>query len=177
MVDTFLKGFDLPLMKPVPLPIPEPVAWWNIWGKIKNLFQRAQPRRWEIMEDYSFYVPWLNTTIWIPKGFIFDGASIPRLLWPFMAPTGVMFIAGLFHDFGYRYNSWADENNEPIYHGAGKEFFDDQIERMGTYINDITVIPNVCWFGLVIGGWKTWNTRRKENAQVQEDFPSKIIKE
>jgi len=177
MVETYNKGITLPLMRPIPLPIPQPAKWWNVWGKIKNLGVRMQPRKWLIEEDYLIDVPWFDITICIPKGFIFDGASVPRIFWPLMSPTGIMFIAGLYHDFGYRYNCWLDINYTPIFVDRGKVFFDGQIEKMGTWINDSIITPNVCWAGLVIGGWMTWYTRRKENKQASVDFPQILITE
>lgn len=170
---TYTKGFQLPLMRPVPLPIPEPAKWWNLWAKTKNVFVRAQPRKWTIEENYIMYFPWLDCKVCVPKGFVFDGASVPRVLWPFMSPTGIMFIAGLFHDLGYRYNCWFDENHNQIYCGHGQAFFDDQIERMGTYINDARTTPNICWAGLRLFGWAAWNKRRKEGHDASVDFPPK----
>lgn len=170
---TYTKGITLPIMRPVPMPIPEPVPWWNLWGKTKIIFFRARPRTWEIMEDYLFYIPWLDITICIPKGFIFDGASIPRPLWPFMAPTGMMFIAGLFHDCGYRYNSWMDKDYNPIFKDAGKKFFDEQFKRMGKYINDAFATSNIAWAALYAFGFLGWKAGRKENRQISVDYPPK----
>jgi len=173
MIVTYTKGLQLPLMRPLPLKIPKPVKWWNVWGGIKNLGVRLQPRKWLIEEDYYLNLPWLEMTICIPKGFVFDGASVPRFLWPFMAPTGIMFIAGLYHDFGYRYDSWIDANYKPVYKHAGKVFFDGQIEKTASYINDAKITPAVCWFGLIVAGFVAWNKRRKENHVLSTDFPEK----
>jgi hypothetical protein len=37
------------------------------------------------------------------EGFQFDGASIPRVLWAFLNPIGLLLIPGLIHDYGYRH--------------------------------------------------------------------------
>lgn len=173
----YTKGFQLPLMRPMPLLIPEPVKWWNIWGGFKNMQVRAQPRSWKIEEDYILDLPWIEGIICIPKGFIFDGASVPRVLWPFMAPTGIMFIAGLYHDVGYRYNHWFDENYNPVYVDAGRRFFDSEFEKIGSYVNDATFTPNVAWGGLWAFGFFAWNTRQKEGHDASVDFPPKVDKE
>ena len=39
----------------------------------------------------------------IPKGFKFDGASVPKFLGQFLSPVGVLLIGGLIHDYGYKY--------------------------------------------------------------------------
>jgi hypothetical protein len=174
MTETYTKGIVLPIMRPVPLPIPQPVKWYNIWGGLKNLGARFKPRQWEIMEDYELKVPWHERPLCCPKGFIFDGASVPRVFWPIMSPTGTMFLAGLFHDVGYRYNCWFDINYNQRQIDAGKSFFDSQFEQIGTFVNDANVAPNIAWFGLVIGGWLSWNGRRKEGHDASVDFPPKI---
>ncbi|MCK5016983.1 MAG: DUF1353 domain-containing protein [Candidatus Peribacteraceae bacterium] len=169
---TYTKGIPMPIMIPLPIPIPKKVNWWNLWGHIKNIGVRAQPRKWRIEKDYILYIPWLKRYVCVPKGFVFDGASVPRIFWPIMSPTGLMLIAGLFHDVGYRYDCWFDVKHNPIYVGFGKTFFDGQIKEMGEWINDTVIIPYICWAGLFIGGCFTWTTRRKENRIASDDFPA-----
>lgn len=177
MTNTYTKGIVMPIMRPLPLPIPEPVKWWNVVGKWKNLMVRMTPRSWEIMEDYLLHVPWRDKPLCCPYGFIFDGASVPRVLWPFMAPTGIMFLAGLFHDVGYRYNCWFDIDYNRIEEGSGKKFFDSQFEKIGTYVNDASTTPNIAWAGLAVGGFMAWNKRRKEGHDASIDFPVKVDNE
>lgn len=60
----------------------------------KNLYQ--------LISDYRFTL-W-GTVFTVPRGFIFDGASIPRVFW---TTTGSPFtpkfvLPGLVHDFFYR---------------------------------------------------------------------------
>ena len=64
---------------------------------------RGERRRWEVLEDWTCDFLGRGFTYIIPKGFIFDGASIPRLFWNILNPTGYLFIAGLLHDFVYKY--------------------------------------------------------------------------
>lgn len=40
----------------------------------------------------------------LPKGTLTDGASVPRLLWPLVPPTGRHFAAAILHDDLYRRN-------------------------------------------------------------------------
>lgn len=50
---------------------------------------------------------WILTEDWhtpygiIPKGFTSNGASIPRLLWWFIPPAGILFEAAIIHDYYY----------------------------------------------------------------------------
>ena len=167
----------MPLMRPIHLPPRPEVSWWNLWGKAKNTFTLAKPRKWIIEEEYKLYIPELDETLCIPLGFVFDGASVPRVLWPFMSPTGAMFLAGLFHDFGYRYNCYYDEDRNIIHFDEGKKFFDEQFRSMGVYINKANKISRTAWIGLYFGGFMAWNEHRENNIHPYTKFPKSIIKE
>jgi len=65
--------------------------------------KRGERRRWKVLEEWVCDFLGRGFTYIIPKGFIFDGASIPRLFWNILNPTGYLFIAGLLHDFVYKY--------------------------------------------------------------------------
>lgn len=65
--------------------------------------KRGERRRWEVTEDWYCDFLGRGFTYIIPKGFLFDGASIPRLFWNILNPTGYLFIAGFLHDFVYKY--------------------------------------------------------------------------
>lgn len=40
-----------------------------------------------------------KTLVMVPKGFLTDGASIPRIFWPFLSPWGSYSRAAIIHDF------------------------------------------------------------------------------
>jgi len=65
--------------------------------------KRGERRRYRLLEDWKCDILGREFTFIIPKGFIFDGASIPRLFWNMLSPSGYLFLAGLFHDFPYKY--------------------------------------------------------------------------
>jgi len=57
---------------------------------------------WEVMEDFEYHVGAedSNEIIKIPKGFVTDGASIPRLCWSFIGgPWGKYGYAAILHDY------------------------------------------------------------------------------
>jgi len=81
---TFNKD-RMPILRPVPVS------------------KRGERRRWEVMEDWYSNCLGAHFTYIIPAGFIFDGASIPRLFWNILSPSGYLFLAGLIHDFVYKY--------------------------------------------------------------------------
>lgn len=81
----YKTGFKMPVMRPLPVT------------------KRGERRRWEIMEDFEYEGLDYTEIYIVKKGFIFDGASIPRLFWNILSPTGYLFLAGLIHDHLYKY--------------------------------------------------------------------------
>jgi len=80
-----LTEYQMPKLRPIPVR------------------KRGERRKWKVLEDWTCDFLGRGFTYIIPKGFIFDGASIPRLFWNILNPTGYLFIAGLLHDFVYKY--------------------------------------------------------------------------
>jgi hypothetical protein len=50
----------------------------------------------ELVEDFT------AEGVTVPAGFIFDGASVPRLLWSAFNPVGELFEASIIHDYMYK---------------------------------------------------------------------------
>ncbi len=71
----------------------------DAWGY--KLVQLKTGREWELIEDYTYER--LAFTIRVPKGFVYDGASIPRVFWRFIGPpqAGKYAHASLLHDWLY----------------------------------------------------------------------------
>lgn len=57
--------------------------------------EKAGPRAWELLENFK------NPFQEVPAGFVFDGASVPQMLWSFMDPAGEAFEAACVHDYLY----------------------------------------------------------------------------
>ena len=172
-----MKKFKMPVMKPLPIKTKGLIWYHAIWVWLTT------SRQWEIMEDWYFLLPWLGFNNWcfIPKGFIFDGASIPRWLWIIFSPIGILFIPGLIHDFVYRYEALL------IMHCQEKEL--DYI-RLKVYnriesdllFKEVSILVNGFKFlnwgpylALVVAGGFTWRKHRKNNLDVVADFPELII--
>lgn len=61
-------------------------------------------RNWKITAEFDYFLVWgLPETICIPAGFVTDFASIPRLLWNLLPPTGSYGKAAVVHDWLYRH--------------------------------------------------------------------------
>lgn len=152
--------------------------------KGKNWFKQVwmffiSPQEWVITEDWYITLP-NGIEICIPKGFVFDGASTPRLLWGILNPTGVLLIPGLVHDFGYRYGYlWR------VYRGdrgtvlglrrmgleEDQQYFDQVFLDVSLEDTGLRFVSYFSWTMLRLFGFMAWNNNRKQTTQ--ELFPGK----
>jgi len=158
----------MPLMQPLPIPtINQP------GGLMKLLVMLYEVRRWSVKKNWTFtYQPEGENAveIIIPKGFRFDGASIPRPFWNLLSPIGLLLIPGLVHDYGYRHDQlWiinADGKVEAWNKGAGKDFWDNVFLCVGKQVNGFALIDKLAWVALKIGGQGSWDSNRWRNEPI-----------
>lgn len=153
---------EMPQLIPIPIKTKDERVWVRIWRWITSI------RKWELVDDWEYKLPGDQPVIVIPKGFVFDGASIPRPLWGVLSPTGLLLIPGLIHDFAYRYDYlWALDAQGRVYkykENAGQWVWDSLFRRVGIEVNGIALIDTLAWAALVLLGWLSWmlNSRRKD---------------
>ena len=149
----------------IPMPKLEPIQYPT---KELNIVRRAwrwitYTRKWRVIEDYYFILP-AGTKVMIPKGCEFDGASVPKPLRSLLSPTGCLFIAGLFHDYGYRYDKLIGVNEDGSHYNymlsAGKVFWDGLFKRVADQTNGLTHINKVAYVMLSLFGFWSWNKHR-----------------
>jgi len=150
---------NMPSMKPV-LISTKGKSWWE---RFLLVFAR---RKWELSEDWHYKLP-NGTPIIIQKGFIFDGASVPRVFWwlPGLSPTGILFIPGLIHDFAYANRSLRMPLKDTLVkygYLEKRRYWDKLFRQVGTAVNGVYLIDWVAWFCLLIGGWHAWRSHRRE---------------
>lgn len=80
------------------LPNPEPGA-----PPLPVVTYRVRACCWVLEVGYTYEDEDGEHLIWIPRGFVFDLASVPRLVWPLIAPFELSIAAPLVHDWLYRY--------------------------------------------------------------------------
>ena len=141
---------DMPVLKPIPIPTKGVGIFTRIWRWFTWV------RKWEVVEDFIFQFK--DLIFLIPKGFIFDGASIPRIFWAFLSPTGLLLIPGLIHDYAYRHDFlWVLCPGQTKYReGAGKDFWDKLFMEIGEAVNGVHFANWVAWVALKVGGWTAW---------------------
>jgi hypothetical protein len=56
---------------------------------------------WYTDDEFTFYIGAItdNKYVTVPKGFITDGASVPRIFWSIFPPWGVYGQAAIVHDY------------------------------------------------------------------------------
>lgn len=151
---------ELPKLRPIPIRtknVPPIVAHYRWVTSI---------RKWEVLEEWSYILP-DKTNIYIPAGFEFDGASIPRIFWAILSPVGLLLTPGLVHDFAYKYNkllSFDSNGNRTVYNDkAGRAFWDRIFRDVAINVNGFKIINSIAWLALVLFGWIAWNSKRRED--------------
>lgn len=154
-----MRKNSMPVMWPVPIRTKGRPFYIRAWRWIFS------SRKWEIAENWYFVLPTGHTII-IPKGFIFDGASIPRWLWWLLSPTGILFIPGLLHDYGYRYRYlWMmaqDGSGRPFKFGKkfGQGQWDSLFKDVSAHVNGMSVVSWSAWGMLRLFGRAAWKANR-----------------
>ena len=161
--DKFMKGKkvefsyeELPHMQPIRIPTKDK----GFWGAI--ILWIMTVRNWTITKDFPY--KFRGQEYVIPKGFTFDGASVPKFLASFLSPVGVLLIGGLVHDYAYKYACLQQKNgtllllNQKL---ADKLFRDISIE-----VNGFHFLNYLAYYALRLGGFMAWNKHRKVNAKV-----------
>ena len=152
------KYDEYPHMRPIRIPTKSKGFWGAIFMWLLG------KRHWEISKDFTFELH--NTKYVIPKGFKFDGASVPKFLATFLSPVGVLLLGGLVHDYAYKYAALKpalQKSSRLILNQkqADKIFRDINIEINGFYF-----LNYLAYWALRLGGWFAWNSHRKRNAQI-----------
>ena len=145
---------NMPKLRPVVIPTKGKSSWRKTWIWL------TKPRLWEVVEDYYFILP-SGTEIVIPKGFVMDGASIPRPFWFLLSPTGLLLIAGLIHDYGYRFDCLLLDKLTPYRKGAGKAYWDELFYEINLMVNDVKPVAKVAYWAVKFGGASAWQSHRK----------------
>ena len=150
---------SMPTLKPVPIPTKNQKTPIH-----KLLVFIFNVRKWELVENWHYK---LNdgVELVIPKGFRFDGASIPRPFWALLSPVGLLLIPGLLHDYGYRYDQiWEvgpDGKAKAYKKNAGKGFWDTLFKDTGKEINGFFLINLIAWIAVAAAGSSSWDAHRK----------------
>ena len=161
--DKELIGFtykEMPHMKPVIIP----TAGKGFWGAIKMWILGG--RTWEIAKDWNYTLGGVNYII--PKGFVFDGASVPKFLASWLSPVGVLLVGGLVHDYAYKYTVLLKKGGKTTSDSMTQKEADVIFRDINIEQNGFQFLNYLAYWALRIGGFAAWNGHRKRNCKVGE---------
>lgn len=169
----------MPITRNIPIDILNAGSWYE---KLK-LWRTSIPDELLMVDFYQILPKPVNKVFgfsenirlccYIPKGFIFNGASIPRLLSPIYLPTGILYLGSFLHDFMYRYAGliiFTEEMDEMIFVGCNQKGADYVFNEMNERVNDFATGTYPAYVALQTFGFAAWNRCRKKNIFV-EHFP------
>ena len=122
-------------------------------------------RNWVILKDFKYT---LNGTEYvIPKGFTFDGASIPKFLRTFFSPVGVLLMGGLVHDYMYKYAACKPADKKGKLLLVDQKRADEIFRDINIEVNGFYFMNYLAYWSLRLGGFVAWNGHRKRNAKIK----------
>ena len=150
----------MPVLKPLPIKTKGKGFWKGIILWLMGV------RHWEIAEDFHYK---LNDKDYvIPKGFQFDGASIPKFLHTFFSPVGVLLMGGLIHDYAYKYQTLLMKNKKETLGVISQKRADEIFRDININVNGFYVMNYLAYYSLRLGGFVAWNGHRKRNCDWKE---------
>lgn len=140
------------------------------------------PPRFKLYEDYKVTLD-DGLEIICPAGFETDGASVPRVFWPVIEPTGNLLEGAILHDFYYQYGYLLAKRNNgtyfnkrsnqfakfylgsfnglvPVFFGRGQKFGDDLLRLIIIEKHGATVDANRAYWVLRLFGHIAWKKYR-----------------
>ena len=110
-----------------------------------------------------------NKFVIIPKGFLTDGASVPRLFWSLLPPWGSYGQAVVLHDYLVESLSYDDNGSKiTIERKHADRIFNNAMQELG--VNDLTrkVMYNaVRGYSKLVPFLKTKSYRKKWNLEIE----------
>lgn len=87
--------------------LPTCLELYPLFGSDYSYFRRLwaiffERPKWRLTEDYYTYIDYFDQYTHIPANFVFDFASIPKII-PILSPAGAFAYPALPHDFIYRF--------------------------------------------------------------------------
>ena len=145
----------MPHIKPLPIKTKGKGFWKAI------VMWLLSTRNWELTQDWRYNLD--GTDYVIPKGFTFDGASIPKFLRTFFSPVGVLLIGGLVHDYMYKYTHCKPVSAKGALLVVDQKKADQIFRDINIVVNGFYTMNYLAYWSLRIGGFVAWNGHRKRD--------------
>ena len=147
----------MPHLKPIPIKTKGKGFWKAI------VMWLLSTRNWELVEDWKYNID--GKEYIIPKGFQFDGASIPKFLRTFFSPVGVLLIGGLVHDYMYKYTHCKPVSAKGALLVVDQKRADQIFRDINIVVNGFYTMNYLAYWSLRIGGFVAWNGHRKRDKK------------
>ena len=101
--------------------------------------------------------------IWfeIPTGFTFDGASVPKPLWPLLDANWIdLLIPGLVHDYCYRSDAKAISVPSGELRAIERDEADEVIRDVAAYLGVNEADQDRIFFAVRVGGWASFRKKK-----------------
>ena len=118
-------------------------------------------RKWQLTENFRFKIG-TNEYV-IAKGFIFDGASVPKFLAMWLSPVGVLLMGGLVHDYMYKFEGLRRKNTDFEY--VTQKQADKIFRDICIAVNGFKLLNYLAYWALRVAGWYAWNQHRKNELK------------
>lgn len=135
--------------------------------------------------DESYYVALIHPSageieVHVPNGFVYDGASVPRVLWSLagLHPDGLMRAASLVHDYIYIWKGELKPWTKSYKHGCIAWVADTRVSMAVKFTrkqaDDLFLLMlkasgmswskrNKAYLGVRLGGWVPWKKERRKD--------------
>lgn len=153
-----LKFNEMPHMQPIAIPTKGKGFWGGVWIWLMGV------RRWTISKDFHYSIN--GEDFVIPKGFEFDGASVPKFLATWLSPVGVLLIGGLVHDYGYKYQTLLKKGKKETIGIKDQKWMDETFRDINIEQNGFILLNYLAYWALRLGGFVAWNGHRKVGATI-----------
>ena len=142
----------------------------------RGLYDTAIPCHPIGPRQFQFYEDWTWGGVTIEKGYVVDGASVPRIFWPILSPFTEGFRASIIHDFRHKLGmTWQERKfaDDEYFRNLLKCF--EQITRKKPPTNFARfrwfVRASLAHFGVRFWAWVTmWQFRNNPVAQIFNHF-------
>ena len=147
---------------PKMMPVPIATASKGFWGAI--LLWLTGTRQWIVVEEFHYSIDGVGYKI--PKGFQFDGASVPKFLATFLSPVGVQLMGGLVHDYGYKYATLMKKDGSNIGY-RDQKYMDGLFRDICIEVNGFYALNYLAYWALRLAGFVAWNGHKKRGTQLE----------
>lgn len=138
---------------------------------------RKHRRHFRLLEDWIVWIEYLQVYVKIPKGFVFDGASVPKAFHSIINSIDALFYGSIIHDFIYRTDqlivcSDKDFGNWKLMCPIKKSNADKLMHSFSKQMEGIVLPNSIALILLSICGWSSWNKARRNGYKLLTPNPS-----